>query len=69
LIYDAKFTFGPRPTIKFDFWPFVGKSLGTPFVSLFFHSVIPPFLLLHTFIATQSLLLMNPKMRNITTNN
>jgi len=30
LIYDAKFTFGPRLTIKFDFWPLVGKSLGTP---------------------------------------
>lgn len=27
--YNATFTFGPGTSIKFDFWPFIVKSLGT----------------------------------------
>ncbi len=29
IVNSATFTFGPWPSIKFYFWPFVFKSLGT----------------------------------------
>ncbi len=29
IVNSATFTFGPWPSIKFNFWPFVFKSLGT----------------------------------------